>query len=90
MSLIRGAKGKRPCPICLVPLDRLHEISRSFPARIVADAVEALRLYKVDRAKGEERLKELGLRAISVCTIHFSSWTASYTIHNNTERLLDY
>ena len=56
----------------------------------MADAVEALQLYKVDRAKGEEQLKELGLRAISVCTIHFSSRTASYMIHNNTERLLDY
>ena len=72
MSLIRGAKGKRSCPVCLVPLDWLHEISRSFPAQIVADAVEALRLYSIDRAKGEERLKQFGLRPISVCTIHFS------------------
>ena len=73
MSLIRGTKGKRPCPVCLVPLDQLHEISKSFPARIVADAMEALRLYSIDRAKGEERLKQFGLRPISVCTstIHF-------------------
>ena len=73
MSLIRGARGKCPCPKCLVPLDQLHELSRSFPARIVADAMEALRLYSIDRAKGEEQLKEFGLRAIAVRTkVHFS------------------
>ena len=72
MSLIWGAKGKCPCLVCLVPLDQLHEISRSFPAWIVADAVEALRLYSVDHAKGEEQLKQFGLRPISVCTVHFS------------------
>ena len=88
MSLIRGARGKRPCPKCLVPLDQLHELSRLFPARIVADAVEALRLYSVDRAKGKERLKEFGLRAIAVRTIHFSC--PSHLIRDNAERLLDY
>ena len=72
MSLIQGAKGKRPCPVCLVPLDQLHEILRSFPARIVADAVEALCLYSIDCAKGEEQLKQFGLHPISVCTVHFS------------------
>ncbi|KAI9428775.1 hypothetical protein H4582DRAFT_2091022 [Lactarius indigo] len=36
MSLIRGTRGKRPCPVCLVPDDELTDITRTWPLRSTA------------------------------------------------------
>ena len=70
MSLIRGRSGKCPCPVCLVPLDELHDLSKSFPLRSQTEAQEALATWAENRARGEEILKKLGLRLVDVCICH--------------------
>ncbi|KAG2091483.1 uncharacterized protein F5147DRAFT_822988 [Suillus discolor] len=62
MSLIRGRGGKCPCPVCLVPLAELHDLSKSYPIKTVEEAQEALRIYGCSKAEGEQILKALGLR----------------------------
>ncbi|KAG2065452.1 hypothetical protein BDR04DRAFT_1130398 [Suillus decipiens] len=64
MALIRGSCGKCLCPVCLVPLEELRNLSKTFPFRSMQDAVTALNIYKVSKARGEELLKSLGLRPI--------------------------
>ncbi|KAG2751289.1 hypothetical protein P692DRAFT_201839037 [Suillus brevipes Sb2] len=65
MSLIRGHGGKCPCPICLVPLAELHDLSKSYPIRTVEEAQEALCVYGLSKAQGEQILKALGLRPVA-------------------------
>ncbi|KAG2085342.1 uncharacterized protein F5147DRAFT_793714 [Suillus discolor] len=65
MSLIRGRGGKCPCPVCLVPLAELHDLSKSYPIRTVEEAQEALRIYGCSKAEGEQILKALGLRPVA-------------------------
>ncbi|KAG1811595.1 hypothetical protein EV424DRAFT_1327573 [Suillus variegatus] len=65
MSLIRGRGGKCPCPVCLVPLAELHDLSKSYPIRTVEEAQEALRVHKLSKAQGEQVLKALGLRPVA-------------------------
>ncbi|KAF9231165.1 hypothetical protein BU15DRAFT_90973 [Melanogaster broomeanus] len=64
MSLIRGRNGKCPCPVCLVPLDQLHDLSKTFALRTMDQGQDALRRYNYSRAEGEAILKALGLRPI--------------------------
>ncbi|KAG1730467.1 hypothetical protein EDB19DRAFT_1897064 [Suillus lakei] len=64
MSLIRGRGGKCPCPVCLVPLAELHDLSKTYPLRSVDEAKEALRVYGLSKAQGEELLKALGLQPV--------------------------
>lgn len=66
MSLIRGRNGKCPCPVCLVPLAELHDLSKTYAIRSIEEAMEALRVYKRSKAQGEELLKALGLRPVEV------------------------
>ena len=70
MSLIRGRGGKCPCPVCLVPLEELHDLSKTYPLRSVEEAQEALRVYKFSKAQGEAILKSLGLRPVEVLIHH--------------------
>ncbi|KAG0696432.1 hypothetical protein DFH29DRAFT_984614 [Suillus ampliporus] len=65
MSLIRGLQCKCPCPVCLVPLNELHDLSKTFPIRSVKDAQAALDIYRCNRTQGEEVLKGLGLRPVA-------------------------
>ncbi|KAG1874443.1 hypothetical protein F4604DRAFT_1880894 [Suillus subluteus] len=64
MSLICGRGGKCPCPVCLVPLAELHDLSKTYPLRSMEEAKEALRVYGRSKAQGEEILKALGLRPV--------------------------
>ncbi|KAG2151677.1 uncharacterized protein EDB93DRAFT_1240030 [Suillus bovinus] len=65
MSLICGHHSKCPCPVCLVPLEELSELSKTFAFRTVEEAIAALNVYKVSKTRGEELLKALGLRAVT-------------------------
>jgi hypothetical protein len=67
MSLIRGHSSKCPCPVCLVPLDELHDLSKLFLLRSQTEALEALATWAENRARGEEILKKLGLRPVDMC-----------------------
>ena len=72
MTLIRGAKGKCPCPVCLVPLEELCNLSKTFPTRTVSQGVEAYQAYLRKKSVGEEILKGLGLRPVDVCCFTFN------------------
>ncbi|KAG1882178.1 hypothetical protein F4604DRAFT_1879586 [Suillus subluteus] len=65
MSLIRGQNCKCPCPVCLVPLEELHDLSKTFAFRSMQDTIDALNVYKTSKGRGEALLKALGLRAIA-------------------------
>ncbi|KAG1769707.1 hypothetical protein EV702DRAFT_1181706 [Suillus placidus] len=65
MSLICDLKCKCPCPVCLVPLDKLHDLLKMFPIRSAKDAQATLNVYIQNRTQGEEVLKGLGLRPVA-------------------------
>ncbi|KAG2132824.1 uncharacterized protein EDB93DRAFT_1242892 [Suillus bovinus] len=73
MSLIRGVQCKCPCPVCLVPLNELSDLSKTFAIRTAKDAQDALAVYKRSKTQGEELLKSLGLRAVERDLNHFST-----------------
>ena len=67
ISLIRGLNSKFPCPVCLVPGDKLTDLSTDYPLRTTLDMED---IYKsavaMNAADSEELLKNYGLRAVSV------------------------
>ena len=71
MTLIHGAKGKCLCPVCIVPLKELSELSKTFPIRTIGQAIEGYEAYLKKKSQGEEILKALGLRPVKVG--HFQS-----------------
>ncbi|KAF8120295.1 hypothetical protein EV363DRAFT_1191298 [Boletus edulis] len=64
MCLLRGTKGKRPCPVCLAPLEELSDLSKTFEARTTAQAKDAYAVYLRKKSDGEPILKALGLRPV--------------------------
>jgi len=67
MGLNRGFMGLKPCPVCYVPKNQLHDFSKSWPLRnghetqkIIAESKE------LNAAAGEELLKSHGIRPIDV------------------------
>ncbi|TFK61559.1 hypothetical protein BDN72DRAFT_438464 [Pluteus cervinus] len=67
MAAIRGQKGLRPCPICLVPLDQFADLTIEHPRRTALDsynAVESARRPDITKTASEEILKALGLRDV--------------------------
>jgi hypothetical protein len=74
MSPIRGQNCKYPCPVCIMPLEKLHDLSKTFVLRSMQDAIDALNTYKISKGQGEALLKVLGLRAVVV------SYSLSYSL----------
>ncbi|KIN95000.1 hypothetical protein M404DRAFT_34566 [Pisolithus tinctorius Marx 270] len=64
MTLIRGTKCKFPCPFCLVPLEELWDLSKTYEMRTTKQHQEALALYEQKKSAGEKKLKSLGLRPV--------------------------
>jgi len=68
MALIRGINSHFPCPVCLVPGEKLSDLSLTFPLRTTekmkAVYEEANKLPSV--AEKEAILKEFGLRDVKV------------------------
>ncbi|KAG2352431.1 hypothetical protein BDR07DRAFT_1455035 [Suillus spraguei] len=64
MLLICDHGGKCPCPMCLVPLTELHDLSKTYPLRSVEEAKEVLHTYGLSKAQGKEILKALGLQPV--------------------------
>jgi len=54
MALIRGFMSQCPCPVCLIPRDKLRDHTTSYPARTSQDAVEYLERWEKNHAAGEE------------------------------------
>lgn len=69
MALIRGAKGHFPCPICLIPREKLSDLLISYPLR----TTETMRaVYETANeadmaAEKEIILKGSSLRDVKVC-----------------------
>jgi hypothetical protein len=70
MSNTRGFRGLQPCPICHVPKDELHDCGKArWPLRTGIGTEKIFKdARKLGPAKGEELLKENGLRLIDVCS----------------------
>ncbi|KAH9170626.1 hypothetical protein EDB89DRAFT_1853308 [Lactarius sanguifluus] len=65
MSLIRGLGGKRPCPICVVPNDKLADISMTWPLRTAARTQELLKeAQSLNNAESENLLSTHGIRNV--------------------------
>ncbi|KAH9021110.1 hypothetical protein EDB83DRAFT_2508328 [Lactarius deliciosus] len=65
MSLIRGLGGKRPCPICVVPNDKLADISRTWTLRTAARTQELLKeAQSLNNAESENLLSMHGIRNV--------------------------
>jgi hypothetical protein len=71
MALNRGFMGLKPCPVCYVGKDDLHDCGRSWPLR---DGLESQRIVEESRKigvkRGENLLKAHGLRGIDVHHFH--------------------
>jgi hypothetical protein len=71
MALIRGANGKCPCPICLVPKDEQHDLGKTFRERTAFDTQTIVEhAMNLPRERAESHLKKNGLRPIRVSQIH--------------------
>ena len=72
MSLIRGANGLFPCPICLVPKDQLMMIWRKFEKRTGAKALQLLAEARAapTLSNAEAILKSWSLRDVDVCVVY--------------------
>ncbi|KAG1870895.1 hypothetical protein F4604DRAFT_1583497 [Suillus subluteus] len=64
MALIRGTNCHCPCPICLVPSDKLYDNASTYPIRSPEDAQACVELWNRDKKAGEEALKKRGLRPV--------------------------
>ena len=68
ISLIRGAKGKFPCPICLVPLEELSNLAKDFKLRTTQDMKEIYETAQTLNATSSEALLKVnGLCDVKVC-----------------------
>lgn len=69
MSLIRGLKGKYPCPICLVPQEYMWDLSAEFSLRTQSRTekyfIKSMALQTTTAI--EEALKLQSLRPVKVC-----------------------
>jgi hypothetical protein len=63
MSLIRGLKGKFPCPVCLVPQDEQSVLSDVHPLRT---STESLNILNAARSASTQKEKERQLKAYSL------------------------
>jgi len=68
MALIRGLKGKFPCPICLVPQDMQSTFSDTYPLRTSAHSEDILKSARAlpSKKEKEKMLKSFSLRDVEV------------------------
>ncbi|KAG2123848.1 hypothetical protein DEU56DRAFT_873379 [Suillus clintonianus] len=59
MSLIRSQNCKCSCPVCIMPLEELHDLSKTFALRSMQDVIKALNIYKISKGWGEALLKNI-------------------------------
>jgi hypothetical protein len=68
IALIRGVNGLCPCPVCLVPRDKLHDpTSTKWELRDMKGTQKLVKAAKEGKhSQWEPKLKEKGLRKIEV------------------------
>ena len=73
MALIRGKMGLCPCPVCLVPSDKLSDASTKYPLRTGEESKATVDKANECRRKddAEEILKEKGLQGVQVRYLSF-------------------
>ncbi|KAG1756155.1 hypothetical protein EDD22DRAFT_981579 [Suillus occidentalis] len=75
MSLIRGLKGKFPCPVCLVPQDEQSVLSDAHPLRT---STESLNILNTARSASTQKEKEQQLKAYSLRDVENCFGKVSY------------
>jgi len=71
MALIRGAKGHFPCPICLIPREKLSDLSISYPLR----TTETMRaVYETANEANTAAEKEIILKGSSLRDVKVCPW----------------
>jgi len=77
MALIRGTKSLWPCPVCLVPKDKLSDTMNSHPRRTSSQS-QAILAAAREKGSAEEKegvLKQYGLRDVEVrISVLFLCW----------------
>ena len=85
MCLLRGTKSKCLCPMCLVPLEELSNLSKTFEACTSAQVKHTLAVYHQKKSEGEWILKALGLWPVTVSSkgilLYYSGLTGSKSNH---------
>jgi len=72
MSLIRGVRGKLPCPVCRVPEGELADISRTWPLRTAAHSQQVINGARTLNKKDcESLLSAHGLRCVDVSFLKY-------------------
>ena len=72
MALIRGQRGKRPCPICLVPDTELSNLRVKHPERTMhTTKIKVESVLYLPKTVREETLKPLGLRPVKASIVHY-------------------
>jgi hypothetical protein len=68
MALTRGVRALWPCPVCLIPHDKLSDMSHCYPRRTSRDSQAILETARERETaeEWEEVLKEYGLRDVLV------------------------
>ncbi|KAG1905440.1 uncharacterized protein F5891DRAFT_931245, partial [Suillus fuscotomentosus] len=66
MSLVRGLKGKFPCPVCLVPQEQQSVLLYAHPLRT---STQSLDILNAARSTSTEKEKEKQLKAYSLCDV---------------------
>ncbi|KAH9170356.1 hypothetical protein EDB89DRAFT_1853558, partial [Lactarius sanguifluus] len=88
MSLIRGLGGKRPCPICVVPNDKLADISMTWPLRTAAHTQELLKeVQSLNNAESENLLSTRDNVFWEVCNSDPHRALSFDRLHSNNSRL---
>ena len=84
MSLICGANGLFPCPICLVPKDQLMMIWREFEKWTGAKALQLLAESRAASTlkNAEQILKNWSLHPVDVCVFLCQTKTNAYPFLN--------
>ncbi|KAI6032391.1 hypothetical protein EDC04DRAFT_2605208 [Pisolithus marmoratus] len=74
MTLIQGTKSKSHCPFCLVPLEKLWDLLKTYEMHTIQQHKEVLMIYEDKKSAGEKKLKSLGL-----CPIKNVFWTVEHS-----------
>ncbi|KIN97634.1 hypothetical protein M404DRAFT_32106 [Pisolithus tinctorius Marx 270] len=74
MTLIRGMKSKCPCPFCLVPLEQLWDLKKTYEMHTTEQHKRALALFEEKKTVGEKKLKSLRL-----CPVKNTFWSVEHS-----------
>lgn len=74
IALTRGVSSLYPCPICLVPADKLFDLFADYPIRTALSAEALVKQARtLTQEDGNNLLKEQGLRNVEVSFNHIAS-----------------